>query len=1098
DGFLDIHITEWGVPGSADSHLHATLLRNRGAEKPAHFINVTAASGLTQPHFGTQIYGFSSAWADFDEDGYPDLCLVSDFGTSQLWSNNGDGTFTEGRATAGVGTDSNGMGVAIADVDRDGRLDIFISSFDDGPDNVLVSANRLYQNLGDRRFRDIAAPYGVTDSGWGWAAAFLDADNDTFLDLVVTNGYPAVSPPRTNPPPNAILDAATDRTRFFKGFAGVMSEVGETWGITDTGFSRSAAILDYDNDGDEDIVIGSLSRPLQAYTPWILYRNDGRSTGNWIRIRFTGTTSNRDGYGARVRVTTGALTQTALYAPTNAYISQREPLLHIGLGGATTIDRLEILWPNGALQELTDIPANQILAVTEPAATTHTPPVIDAAPRGGTFAKGSPLILTAEVSGSPTPIVTWFKDGVPLTTAAGHSLEIRHLHPIDAGDYWFTATNAAGTVTSDPVHIDLTADIAGHSVARWWNETLLDAIRRDTPNPPVHARNLFHLSAALWDAYWAFTPDGWRAAAPVFHREDPPPESLLPDPAAARREAMSHAACTLLSARFAHSPGAEATRTGIRWLMRQLGYDPDNTDTSGDSPAAIGNRIGRAILDATLDDGANEAGGYADATGYQSVNAPLIVARPGTVMHDPNRWQPLSLSYSVTQNGIVQPSGLQEFVGVNAPLTRPFALLRPAPGRIDPDPGPPPQLGGEGHAELVAQILDLIRASAALDPADPTEIDISPGARLNNPLGTNDGTGHPVNPFTGQPYAPNPVLLADYGRILAEFWADGPDSETPPGHWNVLFNEISDHPLTEHRYGGTGPRLSRLEWDVRGYLALNGAMHDAATAAWTLKWQYDSARPISLIRYIGGLGQSSEPDAPHYHPHGLPLIPDLIELTTAETVAPGGRHEQIVDRRDHLEDFAGRIVVRSWLGNPADVPTLVGGVGWVLAERWMPYQRNTFVTPAFPGYVSGHSTFSRAAAEVLTLLNGSPWFPGGLGSYAFPKHGFLDFELGPSRDLELQWATYQDAADQAGRSRIYGGIHIAADDIVGRRLGARIGLQAFLKAHAFRTAALGGERLVNVSTRGVAGTGERTLIAGFVVAGGTSQQILLRAVGPGL
>ena len=123
-------------------------------------------------------------------------------------------------------------------------------------------------------------------------------------------------------------------------------------------------------------------------------------------------------------------------------------------------------------------------------------------------------------------------------------------------------------------------------------------------------------------------------------------------------------------------------------------------------------------------------------------------------------------------------------------------------------------------------------------------------------------------------------------------------------------------------------------------------------------------------------------------------------------------------------------------------------MGWVgnSPKAWFPYQRNTFVTPAFPGYVSGHSTFSRAAAEVLAKLTGDAFFPGGMANYTFKKGGYLEFEKGPSEVLELQWATYFDASDQAGLSRLYGGIHISSDDLIGRRIGSQIGVDAFNKA----------------------------------------------------
>jgi hypothetical protein len=241
--------------------------------------------------------------------------------------------------------------------------------------------------------------------------------------------------------------------------------------------------------------------------------------------------------------------------------------------------------------------------------------------------------------------------------------------------------------------------------------------------------------------------------------------------------------------------------------------------------------------------------------------------------------------------------------------------------------------------------------------------------------------------------------------------------------------------------GGRGAVVSPLEWDVKLYLALNGAVHDAAIAAWGVKGFYDSVRPISMIRYMGERGQSSDPSGPAYDPRGLPLEPGLVEVITAESSAQGGRHA-------HLADHRGEIAIKAWRGNPEDAETQKGGVGWILAADWLPYQLPTFVTPAFAGYVSGHSTFSRAAAEVMTAFTGDPYFPGGVFEWPV-RAGDLNTEAGPAKPLELQWATYFDAADQAGISRLFMGIHISPDDFEGRKMGARVGRQAWALAQRY-------------------------------------------------
>jgi hypothetical protein len=183
-------------------------------------------------------------------------------------------------------------------------------------------------------------------------------------------------------------------------------------------------------------------------------------------------------------------------------------------------------------------------------------------------------------------------------------------------------------------------------------------------------------------------------------------------------------------------------------------------------------------------------------------------------------------------------------------------------------------------------------------------------------------------------------------------------------------------------------------------------------------------------------GQSSDPELPNYNAAGLPLVPGYVEFITSDDP---------IELRGQDNEFIEDIKVRAWRGPKAiNIPAIDrAGVGWIRAKEWWPYQRPTFVTPPFAGYVSGHSTFSRSAAEVLTLLTGDAYFPGGIGSFTAEAHSFLVFEDGPSEDVELQWATYRDAADQSGLSRIWGGIHPPQDDFPGRIMGETIGIDAF-------------------------------------------------------
>ncbi len=571
------------------------------------------------------------------------------------------------------------------------------------------------------------------------------------------------------------------------------------------------------------------------------------------------------------------------------------------------------------------------------------------------------------------------------------------------------------------------------SVARMWDEALLDAIRRALPNPPLHARNLFHTSIAMWDAWAAYDPNASGYISTEKVQSSNPPS--------AREEAISYAAYGVLTARFLRSVGAQESLAEFDQLMASLCYPIANRTVSGDSAAALGNRIAAAVLAYGRTDGSNEAGGYADPN-YKPVNPPLVVKNPGTKLVDPNRWQPLQIEHMISQNGIPVTNGVQQAVGPQWGNVKGFGIPDGGASGVPMDPGPPPRLGDPATDQAYKdQAVEVIRDSSRLDPAQGVMIDISPAARGNNSLGTNDGQGRSVNPVTGQPYQPEIVNQGDFARALAEFWADGPKSETPPGHWNVIANTISDQLGSNLRIGGKGAAVDRLEWDVELYLALNGAVHDAAIAAWGLKGRYDSIRPISMIRYLGGLGQSSDPKRPSYNREGLPLVPGLIELITPETTRPGERHAA-------LRGHEGEIAIRAWAGNPKDPKAQTGGVRWIRAVEWVPYQAPTFVTPAFQGYISGHSTFSRAAAEVLTGFTGSAFFPGGLSEWTI-KAGSLKTEAGPAQPVTLEWATYYDAADQAGISRLYGGIHISADDLTGRRIGSQCGKDAWALAERY-------------------------------------------------
>ena len=608
-----------------------------------------------------------------------------------------------------------------------------------------------------------------------------------------------------------------------------------------------------------------------------------------------------------------------------------------------------------------------------------------------------------------------------------------------------------------------------HSVARQWNEVLLDAIRSDLARPTVHARNLFHHAIAMWDA-WAVYADGdTYLLGQTLDNYTCPFDGIAP-PAnvqAAQEATMSYALYRLLRYRFRNSPGLVQTYNAMDAKMAELGYDPGftSTDYSTGDPRALGNYLGECLVAYGQQDGANDINDYANLyyTPFNPTLVPIVPGNPSIVY--PNHWQPLTLDVFIDQAGNVYPLNTPSFLSPEWGLVDPFSLteddltIYTRQGHdywVYCDPGDPPYIdidnGGDQTAEYQWGHTMVAIWSSHLDPTDGVMIDISPASFGNVPVsdypetysehpdfynlydGGDIGPGHEINPHTGLPYAPNIVPRGDYARVLAEFWADGPDSETPPGHWFTILNYVNDHPLFEKRFMGEGPILDELEWDCKAYFLMGATMHDVAISAWGIKGWYDYIRPISAIRMMADLGQSSDPNLPNYHVGGIPLHPGFVELVQPGDPLAGPNNVNV-----------GKIKLYAWrgpdyIGNPANT---VAGVGWILAENWWPYQRPSFVTPPFAGFVSGHSTYSRAAALIMTLMTGDAFFPGGMGVFEAPQNEFLVFEDGPSVDVTLQWATYFDASDQTSLSRIWGGIHPPADDIPGRVIGQKIGQKSF-------------------------------------------------------
>jgi hypothetical protein len=456
---------------------------------------------------------------------------------------------------------------------------------------------------------------------------------------------------------------------------------------------------------------------------------------------------------------------------------------------------------------------------------------------------------------------------------------------------------------------------AGDSVVLQWNGAALQGVRESKLGPPMVSRALAIVHTCVFDAWAAYDPVavGTRLGASLRRARA---ERTL----ANKEKAVSFAAYRAAVDVF------PASTPVFNALMARLGYDPALTTTDVSNPAGVGNAACRAVLDFRHHDGSNQLGDvnggapYSDYTGYQPVNAFMDLRQPfdPAAVRDPNRWQPLryldATAIQVTPN----------FMAPHWGRVTPFALRSGD------------QLRSRRGPATTASPLYRIQAQELLDIS---------------------------------------ANLTDTQKAIAEYWADGPKSELPPGHWDLLAEAVSrrDH--------------YTLDQDTQLFFALTNAIFDAGIVAWDNKRTFDSERPVTAVRYL----------------------------------------------------FRGQ-PVRAWAG-PYQGTQLIDGA------TWLPYQPSYFPTPPFGEYSSGHSNFSAAGATVLELFTHSDRFD---YSVTVPA-GSSKVEPGavPAHDVTLTWPTFSAAADQAGLSRRYGGIHFAQGDLDARATGRLAGAQAWAKAQRY-------------------------------------------------
>ena len=343
---VDVFCGPRGLAGAPDR-----LYRNNG---DGTFADATVEAGVDLPPH----YGLGVAFSDFDNDGWPDIYVANDVMPNLLFQNDRDGTFTDkglisGTALSYEGREQAGMGVAVGDYDGNGYMDIFVTNFS-------RDTNTLYQNLGGLVFADVTAASGMGNTSFnylGWGTEFVDLDNDGWLDVFVANGhvYPEIDRLETG---RSYLQRKEVYRNLGDGrYVEVASGIGGDLLVPQS--ARGAAFGDYDNDGDIDVVTVNLNAPPN------LYRNDGGNEGGWVSLRLEGTRSNRDAIGARVEAEAGGRVRVAEVRSGGSYLSHNDMRVHFGLGSVDSIERLQVSWPSGLVEEFPAVEVGRFVTLRE-------------------------------------------------------------------------------------------------------------------------------------------------------------------------------------------------------------------------------------------------------------------------------------------------------------------------------------------------------------------------------------------------------------------------------------------------------------------------------------------------------------------------------------------------------------------------------------------------------------------------------------------------------------------------------------------------------------------------------------------------------------
>lgn len=757
DGRLDLFaVNSYSSADTARWEAHGGLPRTALYENLGRrFRNVTRAA-----HAGLAVQGDGCVAADLNGDGRTDLLVTTTDGVRLLW-NNGNGTFTEGARAARMDAFGWYAGAAVADVNGDGRPDVFVAGYTDPndpvpnsfagfPTNLAGVRDLLYLNEGNdarghARFREVGIQAGLESAQprHGLGAMFLDYNGDGRPDLYVANDEDPNQLYENVPwPGGARADPAGLGFRFEeRGAAEGVADAYAGMGVaTATGADGSLSVFVTNSRKEPS---AAFRRPAAAGSP--AFANARPSFDPALGTGFAGWGASwvdLENSGAPDLVlASGAIPVTSL-------AGDAEPVRVLGpVGGAGRVDELGnaggILGPGGLRLNGRGVAAADVNndGRMDIAINTIGGKLVLLRPSGP-----SGRWLDVKLSRfSPGAVVTVVLPGGRRLTRAvaagssylssedprvhfglGTATSVRRVtvrYPW-GGESRLTDVRADRIVEvrvpartpvrrTPPQEAALTpcspAGLRGQSVARFWDEAAVAALRAGGADPPVQARDLFDASAAMWDA--------WAAYDSRAHGYFVTQKASAANVQAARETAISYAAYRLLLWRASFGSNLSRTFALLTARLRSLCYSPQFTSTAGDSPAALGNRIAAAAIAAGRHDGSLEALHYVDST-YTPENAPLVVTQPGSTVHDPTFWQPLALGLIAAQGLAPIPARIQSFVGAQWGHVRGFALPASAKG-LPIDPGAPP-IGDPSSASYKQAAVEVIRATAARSaPAVP-------------------------------------------------------------------------------------------------------------------------------------------------------------------------------------------------------------------------------------------------------------------------------------------------------------------------------------------------------------------------------------------